>query len=395
MTPVTFAPGAFRARFPALDEPGPGGLPRVRVDAPAGTQVPTDVADAVAAGLLRTANSHMPSPVSHEMDALMVRSRERAARLVGGDPGGQVLGANMTTLTWHLSHALDERVGEGDEIVCTRLDHDANVAPWLALAARRGATVRWVPITDRGALDIAAGADFIGERTALVTLPLASNLLGTVTDPSPLVARAHAHDALVIADAVHAAPHVALDQSALGVDVLLWSPYKVYGPHLGVMSASPTLLAELRPEKVRPSPDSGPDRWQTGTAPFELAAGLDAALGVVEEAGGVGALAEHEARLAQRFLDGLEALAGHVRLHGPSGAEGRTPTFALTSTHGAPEELAERLAVVGIDATAGDVYAVEPCRALGLDDGVLRVGFAAYHDERDVDRVLAGLAEVA
>lgn len=385
---------AFRARFPALDEPGPDGRPRVRVDAPAGTQVPREVAEAVAAGLLRTANAHMPSPASQVMDGLMARTRDRAAALVGGVPEGQVIGANMTTLAWHLSHALEERVHEGDEILCTRLDHDANVAPWLALAAHRGATVRWVPLTDEGRLDLAAGLELIGERTALVTLPLASNLLGTVTDPRELVVAAHAHGALVVADAVHAAPHVPLDQVALGVDLLLWSPYKVYGPHLGVLSAAPELLAALSPEKVRPSPDEGPDRWQTGTAPFELAAGLDAVLGLLDEAGGIAALSAHEATLSERFLTGLPDLDAGLTLHGPSTTGGRTPTFALTSPITSPQVLAERLAQRGIDATAGHVYAVEPCRALGLDEGVLRIGFAAYHEERDVDRVLEALEAV-
>jgi selenocysteine lyase/cysteine desulfurase len=182
---------------------------------------------------------------------------------------------------------------------------------------------------------------------------------------------------------------------ALGVDLLLWSPYKVYGPHLGVLSAAPELLAALQPEKVRPSPDEGPDRWQTGTAPFELAAGLDAVLGLIEGAGGIPALAAHEAALSGRFLTGLRALDAGLTLHGPATTAARTPTFALTSPTTAPQVLAQRLAERGIDATAGHVYAVEPCRALGLDEGVLRIGFAAYHDERDIDRVLEALDTVA
>lgn len=385
---------AVRACFPALARTGADGRALVHADAPGGTQVTRGVIDAMSAYLQASnANSHGVFAASAETDAMVERVRSQVAAFLGGDARGIVFGANMTTLTWHLSHALDERVGPGDEIVCTRLDHDANVSPWLALAARTGATIRWVdldPATGRldlSTLDVTA-------RTRLVAFGAASNALGTVTDPAPLVAAARDAEALTFCDAVHAAPHVALDQAAAGVDVLVCSPYKFFGPHAGVLSAAPALLAELTPEKVRPAPDDGPDRWQTGTAAFESIAGTGACLDHIEGLG-MPAIAAHERALTERFLRGLDDLP-HVRLHGPAEAAQRTPTFSVTVEGVHPDEASARLAAAGIGTWSGHYYAVEPLRRLGLldDGGALRIGFVHYHGPDDVDRALDALASL-
>jgi selenocysteine lyase/cysteine desulfurase len=237
--------------------------------------------------------------------------------------------------------------------------------------------------------------EVVTPRTRLVAFPGASNALGTVVDPAPFVAAARRVGAVTYLDAVHAAPHVPLDRRGWGVDVLACSAYKFFGPHLGLLSADPALLARLVPDRVRPAPDAGPDRWQTGTAQFEQIAGTGAALSHVAEVGGMEAIAAYEATLSQRFLDGLAGLE-QVTLHGLPQAQGRTPTFALTVRGRDPEDLAARLAERGIYAWSGDYYAVEAMRALGLagQGGALRIGFAHYHRPADVDRVLDALAEL-
>ncbi|MDP9405443.1 MAG: cysteine desulfurase-like protein, partial [Actinomycetota bacterium] len=390
---------AVRARFPALTQTVPdgagGAVPVVHADAPGGTQVTAGVIEAMAV-YLRTANanSHGCFPASTATDALVEEVRRKVAAFVGGHPAGIVFGPNMTTLTWHFSHALDARVAPGDELVCTRLDHDANVSPWLALAGRTGATVRWVSLDpetgrlDMDTLDVSA-------RTRLVAFPAASNALGTVVDSAPFVAAARSVGALTFCDAVHAAPHVPLDRAAAGIDVLACSPYKFFGPHAGLLSADPDLLAELRPDKVRPAPAAGPDRWQTGTAAFEAIAGVGAALDHIAEFG-MDAVVAHERTLTRRYLDGVAQL-GHVTVHGPADEHARTPTFALTVRGHTPDQVARTLAARGVNVWAGDYYAVEPMRALDLADrgGAVRVGFVHYHRPADVDRVLTLLADLA
>jgi cysteine desulfurase family protein (TIGR01976 family) len=393
-TPLNLS--AVRARFPSLVRTGPGGHAVVHADAPGGTQILGTAVDAMVAYLRHSnANSHGAFPASHETDALVERVRAQVAAFLGGDAAGVVFGANMTTLTWHLSHALTARLGAGDELVCTRLDHDANVAPWLALAERTGATVRWVELDrDRGMLDLSTLDDAVTDRTKLVAFPAASNALGTLVDPAPFVAAARRVGALTFCDAVHAAPHVALDHNAAGIDVLACSPYKFFGPHAGLLLATPALLADLTPDKVRPSPDSGPDRWQTGTANFEAIAGIGAAVEYVT-ATGMGAVRAHEETLTRRFLDGLDGLP-HVTLHGPRDASQRTPTFAVTVAGRAPDEVAAELAARAVWTWSGHYYAIEPLRALGLLDaaGAVRIGFVHYHGASDVDRVLEALADL-
>ena len=382
-----------RARFPALDETDDLGRPIVHADAPGGTQAVDRAIDAMTEHLRTgSANQHGAFATSMRTDALVDEARQATGRFLGTDPAGIVFGPNMTSLTLHLSNALDERVDVGDNVVCTQLDHDANVSPWLQLASRTGAEVRWVtldPATGRPRVDDLA--QLVDERTRLVAFPGASNALGTLVDPSPFVAAARAVGALSVMDAVHAAPHRRLDRDGSGVDVLVCSPYKFFGPHAGVLAADPSLLAALNPQKLRPAPDHGPERWQTGTASFEAIAGTRGALTYLEEVG-MAAIEAHEASLTRRFLDGVDTL-GSVTLHGPPDVEERTPTFAVTVDGWTPDAVAAQLASQGINVWSGHYYAIEPMRALGLLDqgGAVRIGFVHYHGPPDVDRVLEAL----
>jgi cysteine desulfurase family protein (TIGR01976 family) len=381
----------IRSRFPALRTTTSDGRPVVHADAPGGTQVPETVIDAMA-GYLRAgnANSHGDFERSRATDALCDDVRRQAAEFLGSDAQGIVFGPNMTTLTFHVAAALRRELRPGDRIVCTRLDHDANVAPWLDLAEQTGAVVDWVDL-DRsdGTLDLSSLR--VDRATRLIAFPAASNALGTVVDPAPLVEAARSVGAITFMDAVHAAPHVPIAQREAGVDIVVCSPYKFFGPHAGILSAGPDLLARLAPPKVRPAPDEGPERWQTGTAAFEAIAGVGAAIAHVRDVG-VAAIGAHEHALSRRFLAGIDALPA-VRLHGPSGVDGRTPTFAVTVDGHTPEDVSKRLAAEGIFTWAGHYYAVEPMRALGLLDGggAVRIGFVHYHGDDDVDRVLAAL----
>jgi cysteine desulfurase family protein (TIGR01976 family) len=393
--PPAFPLDEIRARFPALRATTADGRPVVHADAPGGTQVPQQVIDAMTAYLRAgNANAHGVFARSQETDELCARVRASAAAFIGGWPGGIVFGPSMTALTMHLADALADELTAGDRIVCTRLDHDANVAPWLLLARRTGATIDWVDLDpDTGRLDLDSLR--VGDRTRVVAFPMASNALGTVVDPAPFVSAARSVGAITFADAVHAAPHVAIDQRAAGMDVVVSSPYKYFGPHAGVLSADPALLERWTPRKVRPAPDSGPERWQQGTAAFEAIAGVGAALAYTDEIG-MDAIIAHERVLADRFLAGLADLP-HVTLHGPATVDGRTPTFAVTVEDRTPDDVSRRLAADGIATYAGHYYAVEPMRRLGLLDsgGAVRIGFVHYHGTDDVDRVLAALADAA
>lgn len=365
----------------------------MHADAPGGTQIVDDALNAMVAHLRAGTSNHGGAfPTSAGVDALVDRARTMVGPFLGTEADGVVFGLNMTTLTFHVARALAQRLGPDDELVCTRLDHDANVAPWLAVADRVGARVRWVELDPAtGTLDLATLEAAVGERTRLVAFPRASNALGTLVDPAPFVAAAREVGALTYLDAVHAAPHVALDRRAAGIDFLVCSAYKFFGPHAGVLAAEPGVLANLDPDKVRPAPDTGPDRWQTGTASFEAIAGIAGAVAYLGEIG-MDAIRKHETELGQHFLDGLADVAG-ARVHGPAEAAGRTPTFAITLAGETPAAVAARLAAAGVYVWHGHYYAIEPMRALGLLDrgGAVRVGFAHYHGHDDVDRVLAAL----
>ena len=382
---IPFDVAAVRARFPALRRGE-----QVFLDAPAGTQVPDSVIEAIA-GYLSESNANLGGAfaTSRRSDEVVARAREAAARFLGCTPDETVFGANSTTLNFHLSRTASRDFRPGDEIVCTRLDHDANVAPWLELAHDKGLTVRMADFREDGSLDLDSLAASIGPRTKVVACSWASNALGTVNDVARVAALAHGAGALAWIDAVHWAPHGPIDVSAVGADVLLCSPYKFYGPHLGLAFARAELLEQWRPYKVRPS-DPLPlgHRHETGTAAHELLAGFVAAVEYIE---GVGwrAIRAHERALAERFLAGLP---GNVHLHGLPTMAGRVATFCVSVDGVAPAEAARRLAEKGYAVWDGNYYAHEVMPRLGLPDGAVRIGFVHYNTRDEVDGMLAALA---
>jgi cysteine desulfurase family protein (TIGR01976 family) len=362
---------AVRARFSALQRP------YAFLDAPAGTQVPDEVIAAVAAYLRESnANVNGAFETSRRTDALIDEARAAAARFLACAPEETIFGPSMTNLNFMLTRTLGRELRAGDEVIVTRLDHDANIAPWLELQHDLGVVVRFADL-DLGDLE-----DQLSGRTRVVAFPWASNALGTITDVERICALAHDAGALAWVDAVHYAPHRPIDVGAIEADVLLSSPYKYFGPHLGLAFVRRELLESWRPYKVRPAPG-----YETGTMQHELLAGFVAAVEYVESVGW-SAIVPHERELGQRFLDGLP---DHARLHGLPTMDGRVPTFALSFDDRHPTEVARRLGDRGIFVWDGDYYAVEVMRRLGLDDGAVRVGFVHYNTADEVDRVLAEL----
>ena len=378
---------AARARFPALAS----GV--AFLDAPGGTQVPQSVIDAIAAYLCESnANLGGAFAASRRSDELVERSHETAARFLGCRPEETILGQNMTTLNFALTRALGRTLAAGDEILVTRLDHDGNVAPWLELADDLGLRVGFVEIQDDTTLDLGDLEAKLTERTRVVAFPLASNALGTTPDAARVVELAHAAGALAWVDAVHYGPHGPIDVAALGVDVLLCSPYKFFGPHLGLAYGRAELLRPWRPYKVRPVPDEPVGgRFETGTLAHELLAGFVAAVEYLEELGW-DAIRQHERALGQRFLDGLP---GRCTLYGLRTMEGRVPTFAFRLEGFPTRRVAEQLAERDIAVWDGDYYAFEAMERLGLQpDGAVRAGFVHYNTFAEVDRLLDALAEI-
>jgi cysteine desulfurase family protein (TIGR01976 family) len=365
---------AVRARFSALRRP------LAYLDAPAGTQVPDEVIDAIATYLRESnANVNGAFETSRRTDALIAEAREAATRFLACAPEETIFGPSMTNLNFMLTRTLGRELRAGDEVIVTRLDHDANIAPWLELQHDLGIVVRFAD------LDLADLEDHVSDRTRVVAFPWASNALGTITDAERLCAVAHDAGALAWVDAVHYAPHRPIDVGAIDADVLLCSPYKFFGPHLGLAFVRRQLLERWRPYKVRPAPG-----YETGTMQHELLAGFVAAVEYVESVGW-SAIVPHERELGQRFLDGLPADA---RLHGLATMDGRVPTFALSFARKHPTDVARRLGERGVFVWDGDYYAVEVMRRLGLEDGAVRVGFVHYNTADEVDRVLAELREL-
>jgi cysteine desulfurase family protein (TIGR01976 family) len=382
---------AVRQRFPGVRDGW------ARFDGPAGTQMVDAAIEAMAAWAAsgNNANTGGTFEAADACDALLDRTRRRVAALLGGTAAGIVFGANMTTLTLAFTRAVAATLRPGDRVVGTRLDHDANVTPWRLACEQAGAEHVLAPFDPAtGTLDPQAVIDLIDESTAWVTLPGASNLLGTIPDLAPVIAAAHDAGARVFVDAVHLAPHRPIDVAALGCDVLVTSSYKWYGPHAGVLCASPALLDELPVAKVRPAPDKGPRRWETGTPSFEALAAVDAAAGFLLDEG-LERLAAAEAAVFAPLLEGLAATPG-VRIHGPTTMESRTPTIAFTVDGQHPLEVAAALGVVRIATWAGHAYALEVVDQLGLADsgGVVRAGVAAYVDGDDVEHLLREVARL-
>jgi cysteine desulfurase family protein (TIGR01976 family) len=384
MSTVAFDVAAVRRRFSALNRP------TAFFDAPGGTQVPDSVIDAVAS-YLRESNANLGGPfeTSRRSDDVVRAAHETAALFLGCSPAEVGFGANMTTLNFTLSRALGRELRAGDEIVVTRLDHDANVAPWLELARDRELVVRFADISeDDCTLDMADLERQLTTRTRVVAFPWASNAVGTITDVRRITTLAHEAGALAWVDAVHYAPHGPIDVAAAGVDVLICSPYKFFGPHLGLFYGRREVLERWRPYKVRPAADEpvGP-RFETGTLAHEALAGFVAAVEYIDSLGWE-AIQAHERELGQRFLQGMPA---GVRLYGAPTMEERTPTFALTFTGRSPQKVAAMLADREIAVWAGDYYAVEVMERLGLPDGAVRIGFVHYNTAEEVDRLLGEL----
>jgi len=403
----------IRSRFPALTREIDG-RPAVFVDAPGGSQVPDTVIDAIGGYLRKSnANAHGAFATSQETDDVIAEAHRASADLLNADADEVVLGPNATTLLFAISRSVARTIRPGDEVVVTRLDHDANVRPWVLAAEDAGATVRWVDVSEEDAtLDLASFEAVLSERTKVVAFTLASNAVGTITPAAELTRLVHERTpAIVACDGVHLAQHRRIDVRAIGADLVACSPYKIFGPHLGILFGRREVLSSLRPYKVRPADDALPFAFETGTQNHEGFAGWVAAVGYLAGLGrGNGrraavadaferAIAPWEAGLSERFLDGVRAIAS-VRLYGiddTARIAERTPTFAIRVGDQHPAETAKSLAERGVFVWDGNYYALEIMERLGLEasGGAVRIGFCHYNTPDEVDRVLEELAAVA
>jgi cysteine desulfurase family protein (TIGR01976 family) len=392
-----------RAAYPALAE----GF--AQLDGAAGTLVAAPVADAVA-GVMRAAVSNRGTAfeAARRSGVIVDAARAAVADLVGADPTGVAFGPSATALTYTVARTLAATWQPGDELVVSRLDHDANVRPWVQAARAAGAILRWAefdPFT--GALPADQYAHLVGPRTRLVAVTAASNAIGTVPDVAAIAARTHAAGALLYVDGVHATAHLPVDVAALGADFYVTSAYKWSGPHLAAVVARPGLWESLRPDKLRPSPDTVPDRFEYGTLSFELLAGVTAAVdhlaGLDPSATGtrrervltgMAAAHEHEMELLDRLLKGLTSIAGVAMLPAPAT---RCPTVSFRIDGLAPADAARALGDEGVCVFAGDYYAYEYFTAMGLRDsgGAVRAGIYHYNTADDVDRLLVGVQRLA
>jgi cysteine desulfurase family protein (TIGR01976 family) len=378
-------PTSLRHRFPGISNGWS------RFDAPAGTQMVDTAIDAVSAWMASgsTAAAGGPFAATEECSALIARARAAVGALLGAEPAGVCFGPNMTTLTFSFSRAVAATLRPGDRVVGTRLDHDANISPWRLACEQAGADHVLAPFdAATGTLPPELVIEQIDERTRWVTLPGASNLLGTAPDLAPVIAAAHDVGARVFVDAVALAPHQRIDIAALGCDALVASPYKWYGPHTGVLWVEPLLLDSLPVAKVRPAADTGPGRIETGMPNFEGIAGIEAAARFLLDQG-MDQIGAAEAAVFEPLLTGLQSIAG-VNVHGPRGMDGRTPTAAFTIDGVAPFDGARALAAERVAVWDGHNYAVEVVAALGLaaSGGVIRAGIARYIESDDVQRLL-------
>jgi cysteine desulfurase family protein (TIGR01976 family) len=386
MSTVALDVQAVRARFGALQRP------LAFFDGPGGTQVPDEVIDAIS-GYLRESMANLGGPyeTSRRTDRLLTDARLAAAGFLGCDYDEVVFGPNMTTLNFMLTRTIGRTFSAGDEIVVTQLDHDANVAPWLELAHDLDLRVRVARIHDDCTLDVDHLASLLTDRTRVVAFPWASNAVGTVNDVARLCTLAHDAGALAWVDAVHFGPHGPMDVRAVGADVLVCSPYKFFGPHMGLAYGRAELLASWRPYKVRPSPTEPlGQRFETGTLQFELLAGFVAAVDYIRSLGWE-AIVGWERELGERFLRGLPE---RVRLHGLQTMESRVPTFCFDVDGLSAEEAATRLGERDIAVWWGNYYAVEVFERLGLPDGAVRAGIVHYNTAEEVDGLLAALREL-
>lgn len=417
---------SLRRHFPALARQQDG-RPVAYFDGPAGTQVPQAVVAAVTDCLLRhNANCGAPFATSREADALLAEARAAAADLVGAADADEIaFGPNMTTLTLAVSRAIGRTWRTGDEVIVSRLDHDANVTPWVLAARDAGATVRSIEVRREDCtLDLGSFEAALSERTRLVAVGYASNAVGTINPVRRIVERARAAGALTWIDAVHFAPHGSMDVQQTGCDFLVCSAYKFFGPHVGILWGRRELLESIEPYKLRPAPEALPGRWMTGTQNHEGIAGVTAAIdylaGIADQAAAASPdtaaesvrpasrrerlrrsfalIAAHERQLCAALLAGLERLSGFTvwgirdvqRLHE------RVPTVSITHARRTPAEIAAALAARGMFVWPGNHYALPLTESLGLEPaGTLRIGLVHYNTEREVDRLLGALAEIA
>ena len=385
MSTVALDVEAVRARFSALRQP------LAFFDGPGGTQVPDSVIDAVSR-YYRESNANVSGPyaTSRRTEALVAQARLTAGEFLRCDPAETIFGANMTTLAFALTRTAGRDWNAGDEILVTRLDHDANVSPWLELARDKELQVQFVDINDDTTLDLDDLERRLSNRTRVVAFPVASNAVGTRTDVRRIADLARDAGALAWADAVHYGPHGPIDVGDWGVDVLICSPYKFFGPDLGVAFGRAELLESWRPYKVRPAADQPlGHRFESGTLAHELLAGFVAAVDYIDSLGWE-AIQAHERSLGERFLAGLP---DNVTLYGLPSMDGRVATFAFNVDGTAPEDAATRLGDAGYAVWHGDYYAVEVMKRLGLGAaGAVRAGIVHYNTGDEVDGLLAAIA---
>jgi cysteine desulfurase family protein (TIGR01976 family) len=397
----------IRANFPALDRHH-AGHPVAYFDGPGGTQVPRQVVDAMVDYLINhNANTHWAYPTSAESDLIIANARETLAHFLNAAADEIAFGANMTTLTFHVSRGLGREWGPGDEVIVTELDHHANVAPWTALAVERGVTIRTVPLVPAtGQLDMAALESMITGKTRLVAVGAASNALGTINDIPRITSMAHKAGALVFVDAVHYAPHERVDVRAWDCDFLACSAYKFYGPHIGVLYGKKDLLEKVKFAKLLPAPDTAPENAETGTQNHEGIAGAAAAVDFLAN------LAQGDTRrtrlqnafavlhrrgmeLVEHLWNGLAEING-VTLFGPDPTQPRTPTVSFTVKGVASEEVSRRLVARGVFASSGNFYAMTVVQRLDqYEHGLVRAGCACYATAEEVNRLVDGVREIA
>ncbi len=396
---------SVRERFPALYREVDGRTVAY-LDGPGGTQVPRSVIDAMAGFLgAGASNLHGEFAASRASDAATAEARSAIADLFNAsDPAEIAFGQNMTSITLAVSRAIGATLRPGDNVVVTRLDHDANVWPWVLAARDAGCEVRRVDFDPESGcvLDLDGMGDAIDDRTRVVAVTHASNAVGSIVDVAEVTRIAHQAGALVYVDAVAYAPHGPIDVQEIGCDFLVASAYKFFGPHTGCLYGRTDVFETLPVYKVRPAPDEAPDRWETGTQSFESLAGVTAAVDYLASLGAGASrrdrltdamtrIGEHEAMLAQRFLDGIAGLPG-IRLFGTSEVKRRAPIFAVAIDNRHPDEVAAELGAEGVFVWSGDYYAVEVMERLGRSEsGLVRVGFVHYNTRDEVDRVLAAL----
>ena len=399
---------SIRAQFPALAR-REGAHPVAFFDGPGGTQVPRVVAQAMTDYLLHhNANTHWAYPTSVETDAMLSAARETLADFLGAMPGEISFGANMTTILFHVARAIGRTLVPGDEIIVTELDHHANVAPWQALAKERGAVLKWLPLdlaTYRH--EVGALETLLSPRTKVVAIGAASNILGTVSDVTAMVALAKAAGAITVIDAVHLAPHALVDVKAIGADFVLCSAYKFYGPHIGICYGRHAATAALDVPRLEPAPDYVPECLETGTQNHEgivgAAAAVDFLAGLAVDSSAprrerlatvMQGLHERGDALLRALWEGLHAIDG-VTVFGPPPGTARTPTLSFHVEGHESVQVARFLAPRGVYVSHGDFYATTVARRLGVEqEGLVRVGCSCYTTASEITRVLEGVREL-